>query len=184
MVVRASESSLRSWIIAKCSTRPFAGQYNQVGTVFSNRRRPAPVYHQPKSSPLNNTSKSQTVAQPETLRVGILGAGQMARQHARAIGRLSNAIVNAVVDPDPSALAEIRQPQDLRWTPTTVRTTDAPGARASACPRRSHARRELLLISSHEAQPNRSGPPPGRLAAARYPSAPGLSATGFPGTLR
>ena len=35
----------------------------------------------------------------------------MARQHARAIGRLNDAIVTAVVDPDPSALAEIRRIQ-------------------------------------------------------------------------
>ncbi len=50
-------------------------------------------------------------APPETLRVGILGAGQMARQHARAIGRLGDATVSAVVDPDPSALEEIRRIQ-------------------------------------------------------------------------
>jgi predicted dehydrogenase/nucleoside-diphosphate-sugar epimerase len=56
-------------------------------------------------------SKPQVSAQPETLRVAILGAGQMARQHARAIGRLSNATVSAVVDPDPSALEEIRRIQ-------------------------------------------------------------------------
>lgn len=55
--------------------------------------------------------KPHMFAQPETLRVAILGAGQMARQHARAIGRLGDAIVTAVVDPDPSALEEIRQIQ-------------------------------------------------------------------------
>lgn len=55
--------------------------------------------------------KTQTIAPPEKLRVGIIGAGQMARHHARAIGRLSNATVSAVVDPDPSALDEIRQIQ-------------------------------------------------------------------------
>jgi predicted dehydrogenase/nucleoside-diphosphate-sugar epimerase len=53
----------------------------------------------------------QMVAQPEALRVAILGAGQMARHHARAIGRLGNAAVTAVVDPDPSALEEIRRVQ-------------------------------------------------------------------------
>jgi predicted dehydrogenase/nucleoside-diphosphate-sugar epimerase len=51
------------------------------------------------------------LAQHEPLRVGILGAGQMARQHARAIGRLGDAAVTAVVDPDASALEEIRQIQ-------------------------------------------------------------------------
>jgi len=51
------------------------------------------------------------ITQLETLRIGILGAGQMARQHARAIGRLGDAIVSAVVDPDPSALEEIRRMQ-------------------------------------------------------------------------
>jgi predicted dehydrogenase/nucleoside-diphosphate-sugar epimerase len=55
--------------------------------------------------------KSEKIAQRETLRVGIIGAGQMARQHARAIGRLSNATVSAVVDPDPSALEEMRRIQ-------------------------------------------------------------------------
>ena len=60
---------------------------------------------------MNNPGKSQMIAQPERLRVGILGAGQMARQHARAIGRLGHASVSAVVDPDPSALEEIRQIQ-------------------------------------------------------------------------
>lgn len=41
------------------------------------------------------------------LRVGIIGAGQMARQHARAISRLDNAVVQVVVDQDPTALQEI-----------------------------------------------------------------------------
>lgn len=50
-------------------------------------------------------------AQRRMLRVGIVGAGQMARQHARAIGRLSNVTVKAVVDPDPSALEEMRRIQ-------------------------------------------------------------------------
>lgn len=47
----------------------------------------------------------------ETLRIGILGAGQMARQHARAIARLRGATVHAVVDPDPASLEEIRRVQ-------------------------------------------------------------------------
>jgi predicted dehydrogenase/nucleoside-diphosphate-sugar epimerase len=51
------------------------------------------------------------IAQGKTLRIGILGAGQMARQHARAIGRLGDAAVTAVVDPDPSALEEMRHIQ-------------------------------------------------------------------------
>ena len=43
------------------------------------------------------------------LRVGIVGAGQMARQHARAIGRLPQlATVAAVVDPDVAAIEAIR----------------------------------------------------------------------------
>jgi predicted dehydrogenase/nucleoside-diphosphate-sugar epimerase len=53
--------------------------------------------------------KPQLVAQRETLRIGIIGAGQMARQHAKAIGRLSDATVTAVVDPDPTALEEMRK---------------------------------------------------------------------------
>jgi predicted dehydrogenase/nucleoside-diphosphate-sugar epimerase len=62
--------------------------------------------------------KPQMIAPPETLRIGILGAGQMARQHARAIGRLTNATVSAVVDPDPSALEEMRriQPAAIGYT--------------------------------------------------------------------
>ena len=55
--------------------------------------------------------KTHMIAPSRTLRVGILGAGQMARQHARAIGRLGEARVTAVVDPDPSALEEIRRIQ-------------------------------------------------------------------------
>jgi predicted dehydrogenase/nucleoside-diphosphate-sugar epimerase len=55
--------------------------------------------------------KMHMIAPRDTLRVGILGAGQMARQHARAIGRLGDATVSAVVDPDPSALEEVRRIQ-------------------------------------------------------------------------
>jgi predicted dehydrogenase/nucleoside-diphosphate-sugar epimerase len=55
--------------------------------------------------------KTHMVAPPRALRIGIIGAGQMARQHARAIGRLGEASVTAVVDPDPSALQEIRRIQ-------------------------------------------------------------------------
>ena len=50
-------------------------------------------------------------AQTRKLRVGILGAGQMARQHAWAIARLPDATVTAVADPDPSALEEMRRIQ-------------------------------------------------------------------------
>src|SRR5688500_1058250 len=50
-------------------------------------------------------------AKTRTLRVGIIGAGQMARQHARAIGRLADATVTGVVDPDPHALEEMRRIQ-------------------------------------------------------------------------
>ena len=46
----------------------------------------------------------QVTAQRRKLRVGIIGAGQMARHHARAIGRLADVTVTAVVDPDPAAL--------------------------------------------------------------------------------
>lgn len=56
-------------------------------------------------------AKTQMIAPQEKLRVGILGAGQMARQHARAIGRLGDATVTAVVDPNRSALEEIRRMQ-------------------------------------------------------------------------
>jgi len=52
--------------------------------------------------------KLHVVAQPDKLRVGIIGAGQMARQHARAIGRLTGATVHAVVDPDPASLEAMR----------------------------------------------------------------------------
>lgn len=54
-------------------------------------------------------NKPYMIAPPRTLRVGIVGAGQMARQHARAIGRLGDATVSAVVDPDRSALEEIQR---------------------------------------------------------------------------
>jgi predicted dehydrogenase/nucleoside-diphosphate-sugar epimerase len=56
-------------------------------------------------------SKPQVAVKREKLRIGILGGGQMARQHALAIGRLGNASVSAVVDPDPSALEAIRRVQ-------------------------------------------------------------------------
>ncbi|HEX9606878.1 MAG TPA: Gfo/Idh/MocA family oxidoreductase, partial [Gemmatimonadaceae bacterium] len=46
------------------------------------------------------------------LRVGILGAGQMARQHVRAIARLPGlATVTAVIDPDSAAVDAIRRIQ-------------------------------------------------------------------------
>lgn len=51
------------------------------------------------------------VSAQQNVRIGIVGAGQMARQHARAIGRLETATVTAVVDPDPAALGEIRRVQ-------------------------------------------------------------------------
>lgn len=50
-------------------------------------------------------------AQTRTLRAAIVGAGQMAQQHAQAIGRLNSATVDAVVDPDPSALEAMRRIQ-------------------------------------------------------------------------
>jgi predicted dehydrogenase/nucleoside-diphosphate-sugar epimerase len=57
--------------------------------------------------------KTDLNAPVDKLRIGILGAGQMARQHARAIGRLDGAIVTGVVDPDASALAEVRRIQPM-----------------------------------------------------------------------
>jgi predicted dehydrogenase/nucleoside-diphosphate-sugar epimerase len=56
----------------------------------------------------NNVLPETKPAPP--LRVGILGAGQMARQHARAIGQLPDiATVTAVVDPDVAAIAAIQR---------------------------------------------------------------------------
>jgi predicted dehydrogenase/nucleoside-diphosphate-sugar epimerase len=60
-------------------------------------------------------SDSDSISPPTAsapLRVGILGAGQMARQHARAIGRLPDlANVIAVVDPDIAAIETFRSMQ-------------------------------------------------------------------------
>jgi predicted dehydrogenase/nucleoside-diphosphate-sugar epimerase len=53
-------------------------------------------------------SKLNVDAPRTPLRVGIIGAGQMARQHARAIRRLGDVTVNGVVDLDPAALEEMR----------------------------------------------------------------------------
>src|SRR5712691_2222966 len=78
--------------------------------AISTRGFLGPNYPQPESNPMKH-GKPLKIAQRETLRVGILGAGQMARQHARAIGRLDDAMVTAVVDPDRSALEEIRRIQ-------------------------------------------------------------------------
>lgn len=65
---------------------------------------------------MNNSSGQQTTSAVATLRVGILGAGQMAQQHARAIARLPDlATVTAVVDPDVSAMEAI-----LRIRPGTT----------------------------------------------------------------
>ena len=55
--------------------------------------------------------RTHMIAPTKTLRIGIIGAGQMARQHARAIARLDNATVTAIVDPDPAALNAIREIQ-------------------------------------------------------------------------
>jgi predicted dehydrogenase/nucleoside-diphosphate-sugar epimerase len=61
--------------------------------------------------------KPHLVAQGETLRIGIIGAGQMARQHAQAICRLPGATVTAVVDPDRAALEGLQriQPQAVTF---------------------------------------------------------------------
>jgi predicted dehydrogenase/nucleoside-diphosphate-sugar epimerase len=69
---------------------------------------------QPK---IMNMGKPHLVAQGETVRVGIIGAGQMARQHALAIGRLPGATVTAVVDPDRAALEALQriQPQAVTF---------------------------------------------------------------------
>ena len=55
---------------------------------------------------MHNERRSQTNSQPDKLRVAIIGAGQMARQHALAISRLGGATVAAIVDPNGSAVNE------------------------------------------------------------------------------
>ena len=58
---------------------------------------------------MSNSTESDMNAFP-ILRVSILGAGQMARQHARAIAQLPRlATVTAVVDPDADAIAAMRE---------------------------------------------------------------------------
>ncbi len=62
--------------------------------------------------PMNPGSLSPVTTLLHPLRVGVLGAGQMARQHVRAISRLPRlATVVAVVDPDVAAIDAIRQLQ-------------------------------------------------------------------------
>ncbi len=59
---------------------------------------------------MNTDNISLATTAVPALRVGILGAGQMARQHIRAIGRLAGlATVTAVVDPDVVAIDTIRR---------------------------------------------------------------------------
>lgn len=61
---------------------------------------------------MRNSTASDTSAPsaPAILRVAILGAGQMARQHARAIARLPQlAKVTAVVDPNADAIEAMRE---------------------------------------------------------------------------
>jgi predicted dehydrogenase/nucleoside-diphosphate-sugar epimerase len=61
---------------------------------------------------MNLGSFSPATTSVPPLRVGILGAGQMARQHVLAIGRLPGlATVTAVVDPDVAAIGAIRRIQ-------------------------------------------------------------------------
>ena len=56
---------------------------------------------------MSNSNEQRASADP--LRVAILGAGQMARQHARAIARLTDlARVVAVADPHGEAVEELR----------------------------------------------------------------------------
>jgi predicted dehydrogenase/nucleoside-diphosphate-sugar epimerase len=65
--------------------------------------------NQHRRVPWSDRPQPESSLMKKTLRIGILGAGQMARQHARAITRLGDVIVSAAVDPDPAALEEIRR---------------------------------------------------------------------------
>jgi predicted dehydrogenase/nucleoside-diphosphate-sugar epimerase len=59
---------------------------------------------------MNSSGGPQTTAPVPSLRVGILGAGQMAQQHARAIARLPGiATITAVVDPEAGAIEAFRR---------------------------------------------------------------------------
>lgn len=59
---------------------------------------------------MKNTNDSGTTLKPAPLRIGLIGAGQMSQQHARAIARLPGlATVTAVADRDVAAVEAIRR---------------------------------------------------------------------------
>jgi len=59
---------------------------------------------------MKNTNDSETTVKQAPLRVGLIGAGQMSQQHARAIARLPGlATVTAVADRDVAAVEAIRR---------------------------------------------------------------------------
>jgi len=77
---------------------------------YKPSRQPTSTYSQPERTFMNPSGVSPATTPIPPLRVGILGAGQMARQHVRAIARLpALATVTAVVDPDVAAIEEARR---------------------------------------------------------------------------
>jgi predicted dehydrogenase/nucleoside-diphosphate-sugar epimerase len=68
---------------------------------------------------MKNTYDPAVSPKPTVLRIGLVGAGQMAQQHARAIARLpEKAVLTAVADPDVAATEAIRaiHPTASCWT--------------------------------------------------------------------
>jgi predicted dehydrogenase/nucleoside-diphosphate-sugar epimerase len=68
---------------------------------------------------MKNTYDPAVSPKPTVLRIGLVGAGQMAQQHARAIARLpEKAVLTAVADPDVAATEAIRaiHPTASWWT--------------------------------------------------------------------
>ena len=78
---------------------------------FGDRSRQlVPTYLQRKRTAMNPSRISPATTSVPPLRVGILGAGHMARQHAQAIARLPGlAAVTAIVDPDTTAMEDARR---------------------------------------------------------------------------